>query len=168
MSKDPVADVLRRIGLTPADLDPDVLDPRRVGAAVDHPGWVDGTLRAEVSRLHEALVDPAEAFEAEDRLASVAARLDALLGAPQPSRHVDHGTASRLRELLDARTGTGLTLVEAARLVGPVLGWSDEQVAREVEHYVKRVEAERESQRMPDDETADAARMGAPEIVPVR
>ncbi|WP_246060557.1 helix-turn-helix transcriptional regulator [Nocardioides dongxiaopingii] len=99
-------------------LDPDVLDPRRVGAAVDHPGWVDGTLRAEVSRLHEALVDPAEAFEAEDRLASVAARLDALLGAPQPSRHVDHGTASRLRELLDARTGTGLTLVEAARLVG--------------------------------------------------
>ena len=57
---------------------------------------------------------------------------------------------------------------EVARLVGPVLGWSDEQVAREVEHYVKRVEAERESQRMPDDETADAARMGAPEIVPVR
>ena len=55
-----------------------------------------------------------------------------------------------------------------ARLVAPVLGWSDEQVQREVEHYRKRVEAERESQRMPDDETADAARMGAPEIVPVR
>ena len=48
------------------------------------------------------------------------------------------------------------------------LGWDRAVREREVEHYVKRVEAERESQRMPDDETADAARMGAPEIVPVR
>ena len=39
---------------------------------------------------------------------------------------------------------------------------------REVEHYRKRVEAERESQTMPDDETADSARMGAPEVVPLR
>ena len=30
-----------------------------------------------------------------------------------------------------------------------------------------RVEAERESQQMPDDETADEARMGAPDVVPV-
>jgi glycerol-3-phosphate dehydrogenase len=30
-----------------------------------------------------------------------------------------------------------------------------------------RVVAERESQRMPNDRTADAARLGAPEIVPV-
>ena len=57
---------------------------------------------------------------------------------------------------------------EAARLVAPVLGWGDEQMAREVEHYDKRVEAERESQRQPDDQTADAARLGAPDIVPVR
>jgi len=56
---------------------------------------------------------------------------------------------------------------EAARLMAPVLGWSDEQVERETEHYRKRVEAERESQKMPDDETADAARMGAPEVVPL-
>ncbi len=57
---------------------------------------------------------------------------------------------------------------EVARLVAPVLGWSDAQIEREVEHYRKRVEAERESQKMPDDETADSARMGAPEVVPVR
>ena len=37
----------------------------------------------------------------------------------------------------------------------------------EVEHDLKRVAAERESQTMPDDETADAARMGAPDVVPV-
>ena len=49
-----------------------------------------------------------------------------------------------------------------------MLGWSDDQVTREVEHYRKRVEAERESQHQPDDQTADAARMGAPEVVPLR
>jgi glycerol-3-phosphate dehydrogenase len=56
---------------------------------------------------------------------------------------------------------------EAARLVAPVLGWSESQIEREVEHYRKRVDAERESQRMPDDKTADSARMGAPEVVPL-
>ena len=35
---------------------------------------------------------------------------------------------------------------------------------REIEHYLARVEAERESQRMPDDLTADAARLGAPDV----
>ena len=40
-----------------------------------------------------------------------------------------------------------------------------DQIEREVEHYEKRVEAERESQRQPDDLTADAARLGAPDIV---
>jgi glycerol-3-phosphate dehydrogenase len=51
-----------------------------------------------------------------------------------------------------------------ARLVAPVLGWSDDDVAREVEHYLVRVAAERESQDMPDDQTADAARLGAPDV----
>jgi glycerol-3-phosphate dehydrogenase len=48
-----------------------------------------------------------------------------------------------------------------------VLGWSDEQVQRELENYVLRVEAERASQEQPDDETADATRLGAPDVVPV-
>jgi glycerol-3-phosphate dehydrogenase len=34
---------------------------------------------------------------------------------------------------------------------------------RETKHYLARVTAERESQRMPDDATADAARLGAPD-----
>ncbi len=51
--------------------------------------------------------------------------------------------------------------------MAPVLGWDSGQVDREVEHYRKRVEAERESQLQPDDQTADAARLGAPDIVPV-
>ncbi len=47
---------------------------------------------------------------------------------------------------------------------GLALGWDAERVAREVAHYEARVAAERESQRMPDDSTADAARLGAPDV----
>ncbi|HLU55985.1 MAG TPA: glycerol-3-phosphate dehydrogenase/oxidase [Pseudonocardia sp.] len=83
------------------------------------------------------------------------------------ARHLDDFLARRTRisiETFDRGIGA---MEEVARLVAPVLGWSEAQIEREVEHYRKRVEAERESQKMPDDETADAARMGAPEIVPV-
>jgi len=45
-----------------------------------------------------------------------------------------------------------------------VLGWDATTRAREVDHYLARVAAERESQQMPDDLTADAARLGAPEV----
>ena len=59
-----------------------------------------------------------------------------------------------------------LVLFMVLNLAG-VLGWSPQQEAREVEHYEARVAAERASQEQPDDETADSARMGAPEIVPL-
>lgn len=52
----------------------------------------------------------------------------------------------------------------AAELAGAELGWSAADREREVEHYLARVAAERESQRMPDDRTADAARLGAPDV----
>jgi glycerol-3-phosphate dehydrogenase len=84
------------------------------------------------------------------------------------ARHLDDLLARRTRisiETFDRGIGS---MEEAARLAAPVLGWSEAQVTREVEHYRKRVEAERESQTMPDDETADSARMGAPEVVPLR
>ena len=51
-----------------------------------------------------------------------------------------------------------------ARRMAEVLGWDDDTVEREIEHYDARVQAERQSQRMPDDHTADAARMGAPDV----
>lgn len=51
-----------------------------------------------------------------------------------------------------------------AELMGAVLGWDAGVRSREVEHYRARVEAERQSQRMPDDATADAARLGAPDV----
>jgi glycerol-3-phosphate dehydrogenase len=52
----------------------------------------------------------------------------------------------------------------AASLMGEVLDWDAARMTREIDHYLARVEAERESQRMPDDLTADAARLGAPDV----
>jgi glycerol-3-phosphate dehydrogenase len=106
---------------------------------------------------------------------------EALTGAPDHLRAeivyaASHEGALHLDDFLARRTRISIetfdrgigAMEEVARLVAPVLGWSGEQIEREVEHYRKRVEAERESQKMPDDETADAARMGAPEVVPLR
>jgi glycerol-3-phosphate dehydrogenase len=50
-----------------------------------------------------------------------------------------------------------------ARLVAPVLGWDERAIGEEVSHYQARVAAERDSQTKTDDDTADAARLGAPE-----
>jgi glycerol-3-phosphate dehydrogenase len=52
---------------------------------------------------------------------------------------------------------------EVAELVAPVLGWSAEDVDREVATYIARVEAEILSQTQPDDVAADALRASAPE-----
>lgn len=51
-----------------------------------------------------------------------------------------------------------------AELMGAVLGWDAATRSREVEHYRARVEAERQSQLMPDDAAADAVRLGAPDV----
>jgi glycerol-3-phosphate dehydrogenase len=52
---------------------------------------------------------------------------------------------------------------QVARLMGRVLGWDDARVAREVEVYTARVQAERDSQSEPNDQAADAKRISAPE-----
>ncbi|GAC1370501.1 MAG: hypothetical protein NVSMB43_05950 [Pseudarthrobacter sp.] len=52
--------------------------------------------------------------------------------------------------------------------MGEVLGWSDAQRESEIKNYIARVEAERLSQQQPDDESADAARLGVEDIVPLR
>jgi glycerol-3-phosphate dehydrogenase len=83
-----------------------------------------------------------------------------------------HEGAVHLDDLLTRRTRTSIETFDrglvAARCVAPlmgeVLGWDEDDVAAELAHYEARIEAERESQRMPDDHTADAARMGAADV----
>ncbi|WP_431982597.1 glycerol-3-phosphate dehydrogenase/oxidase [Streptomyces qinglanensis] len=83
------------------------------------------------------------------------------------ARHLDDVLTRRTRISIETFDRGARSARECAELMAPVLGWDSGQVDREVEHYQKRVEAERESQLQPDDQTADAARLGAPDIVPV-
>ncbi|MFE0761348.1 glycerol-3-phosphate dehydrogenase/oxidase [Streptomyces smyrnaeus] len=83
------------------------------------------------------------------------------------ARHLDDVLTRRTRISIETFDRGARSARECAELMASVLGWDSDQVDREVEHYEKRVEAERESQLQPDDQTADAARLGAPDIVPV-
>ena len=56
----------------------------------------------------------------------------------------------------------------AAKLMGDVLGWNAEKVGHETSNYLKRVQAERDSQLEPDDESADRVRLEAPDIISTR
>jgi glycerol-3-phosphate dehydrogenase len=82
------------------------------------------------------------------------------------ARHVDDVLARRTRISIEA-WDRGVEAAEAAaRLMAPVLGWNEEQIEREVAVYRRRVQSERTSQDQPDDESADRARLEAPEVVP--
>jgi glycerol-3-phosphate dehydrogenase len=83
-----------------------------------------------------------------------------------------HEGALHLEDVLTRRTRISIETwdrgVAAAapigELLGEVLGWDDVTRQREIEHYRARVAAERDSQTQADDRTADAARMGAPDV----
>jgi glycerol-3-phosphate dehydrogenase len=95
-------------------------------------------------------------------------RAEIVYGAShEGARHLDDVLTRRTRISIETFDRGTRSAREAAELMAPVLGWDKEHIEKEVEHYEKRVEAERESQRQPDDLTADAARLGAPDIVPL-
>ncbi|MFC5727903.1 MULTISPECIES: helix-turn-helix transcriptional regulator [Nocardioides] len=100
-------------------LDAEQLDVGLVGRAVDHPGWADPPLRAEVDRVHRAVSAPGDELEAESRLALVVDRLARHLAREQVE--VPEARAPvlvrRLRELLDAHVVDGITLEEAGRVL---------------------------------------------------
>ena len=84
------------------------------------------------------------------------------------ARHIHDVLTRRTRISIEAWDRGVSAAPEVARLMAPLLGWSDAQVEREVRHYVARVEAERASQEEPDDVSADKTRMNVEDIVPVR
>jgi len=82
------------------------------------------------------------------------------------ARHLDDVLARRTRLSIETYD-RGLVAAEpAARLMARVLGWDEATIDNEVNHYVRRVAAERDSQEQPDDEFADAARLAAADVVP--
>jgi glycerol-3-phosphate dehydrogenase len=86
---------------------------------------------------------------------------------------VSHEGARHLDDVLTRRTRISIETFDrgvhaagpAARLMAAELGWDDARTADEVDHYLRRVEAERQSQTMLTDQEADEARVSAPDIV---
>ena len=76
--------------------------------------------------------------------------------------HLDDVLTRRTRVSIETAHRGVDSAPEVARLMARELGWDTERTGREVEHYRAQVAAEVESQRMPDDRTADAARLGTP------
>ena len=81
--------------------------------------------------------------------------------------HLDDVLARRTRISIET-FDRGLASAEpAAALMGEVLGWSDAQRAEQVDLYLQRVAAERDSQTKTDDQAADVARTSVPDFTAV-
>jgi glycerol-3-phosphate dehydrogenase len=133
-------------------------------ARVEHLLGRYGSLATEVLDLCAADPVLAEGLSgADDYLAAEVVYAASHEGA----RHLDDVLTRRTRISIETWDRGVSAAAPVAHLMAPVLGWSEEQQGKEIEHYLARVEAERASQQQPDDETADSARMGAPEIVPL-
>ena len=78
--------------------------------------------------------------------------------------HLEDVLARRTRISIEAWDRGVSAAPVAASLMAGELGWDAEREQREVTFYLTRVAAEIESQRQPDDESADRVRLEAPDI----
>lgn len=78
--------------------------------------------------------------------------------------HLDDVLTRRTRLSIETRDRGVAAARVAAEIMAGALGWDRAAVDREIAHYDARVAAELDSQSQPDDHTADAARMGAPDV----
>lgn len=136
-----------------------------------HVAWVEhllgryGTLLPELLALIEADADLGRPLDsAPDYL-----RVEVVYAVShEGALHLDDVLTRRTRISIETWDRGEAAAAEAAELIAPVLGWTPADIDREVNHYRARVEAERESQHQGDDLTADAARLGAPDVRQVR
>jgi glycerol-3-phosphate dehydrogenase len=133
-------------------------------AQIEHLLGRQGSLVHEILGLIDADPSLGEQLEGgEDYL-----RAEVVYAAShEGARHLDDVLTRRTRISIETFDRGVTAAPVAAELVADVLGWSRAQVRKEVAHYLARVTAERLSQEQPDDQTADTARLGAPEIVPL-
>ncbi|WP_043397574.1 glycerol-3-phosphate dehydrogenase/oxidase [Mycolicibacterium llatzerense] len=83
--------------------------------------------------------------------------------AAEGALHLEDILARRMRISIEYQHRGVDCAREVAEVIAPVLGWTAEDIDREVATYLARVEAEVLSQTQPDDESADALRAAAPE-----
>ena len=79
--------------------------------------------------------------------------------------HLEDVLARRTRISIEAWDRGVSAAPVAAALMGAELGWDQARTDNEVANYLKRVAAEIDSQKQPDDESADRVRLEAPDIV---
>ena len=79
--------------------------------------------------------------------------------------HLEDVLARRTRISIEAWDRGVSAAPVAAALMGAELGWDQARIDNEVANYLKRVAAEIDSQKQPDDESADRVRLEAPDIV---
>jgi glycerol-3-phosphate dehydrogenase len=78
--------------------------------------------------------------------------------------HLDDVLARRTRISFETTHRGVDSAADAAALMGAELGWDAARRRAEIDHYLARVAAERKSQTMPDDRSAEAVRLGAPDV----
>ncbi len=133
-------------------------------ARIDHLLGRYGGLIDEVLELVESRPELAELLPGtEDYLAAEVVYAVTHEGA----RHLDDVLARRTRISIESFDRGTSTALPAASLMAAELGWDDARRDEEVDHYLRRVEAERLSQLKLTDQEADEARVSAPEIAPV-
>jgi glycerol-3-phosphate dehydrogenase len=81
------------------------------------------------------------------------------------ARHLDDVLARRTRISIETFDRGTVAVTAAADLMATELGWDRARRDDEVDHYLRRVEAERQSQEKLTDQEADEARVSAPDIV---
>jgi glycerol-3-phosphate dehydrogenase len=120
-----------------------------------------GGLVDEVLALVEQRPELAEPLEhADEYLAAEVVYAVTHEGA----RHLDDVLARRTRISIETFDRGTRSALQVAALMGAELGWDAATAEREVDHWLRRVEAERLSQEKATDTEADEARVQAPDI----
>ena len=132
------------------------LHPYRVRHLLDRYGSLIGEVLAMADDKPELLAPITEA--------PVYLKVEAVYAAAaEGALHLEDILARRMRISIEYPHRGVDCAREVAEFVAPVLGWDAEDIRREVDTYIARVDAEIRSQQQPDDESADALRQAAPE-----
>jgi glycerol-3-phosphate dehydrogenase len=167
------ASVTEDVPLVGADGWPALWNQRRALAERSglHRARIEHLLQRHGSLVHEVLALLADDLSLAEPLpgADDYLRVEAVYAVThEGARHLDDVLTRRTRTSIECWDRGVAAAPVVAALMAPLLGWDAAHEALEVEHYLSRVAAELEAQEQPDDVTADAARLGAPDVVPVR
>ncbi|BCO37386.1 glycerol-3-phosphate dehydrogenase/oxidase [Mycobacterium heckeshornense] len=131
-----------------------------------HPYRVRHLLDRYGSLISEVLVLAEDRRELLDPITTAPVYLKveaAYAAAAEGALHLEDILARRMRISIEYPHRGVDCAREVAEVVAPILGWTRQDIDREVDTYRARVEAEILSQAQPDDVSADALRASAPE-----